>query len=163
MYIHGYGLIFWTPKYCLHPSSSSSSFRCCKTCFWNVLQGVLYSHTCSNPCLYKFFFEIIGVAIDFPLWKRTAFLCSWCTHNTIDTILQIMDSCLTTRGIFVIPSCVVVNQIRSEFLIFLGTLFQEDVCEVTFLCARLNFNILIIGNDFIRCAVCGLWIPFQKN
>ena len=46
-------LICWTPKYCRHPSSSS--FRCCPTWFFNVIQGVLYPHTCIIPCLSNTF------------------------------------------------------------------------------------------------------------
>ena len=68
-----------------------------------------------------------------------------------------------TRGIFVLPSCAVVTQIRSEFLTCLGALFQEDVCEVPFLCIRLNFNLLIIGDVLIRCAVFGLCNTLQNN
>ena len=42
-------LILWTPNYCRHPSSFY--FRCCPTWFCNVMQCVLYPHTCSTPCL----------------------------------------------------------------------------------------------------------------
>ena len=109
------------------------------------------------------FFESIGVAIALTLCKQNSFLCSWCTHNTLTIVLQIMESFLTTPWIFILPSCVFVTQIRSEFRIYIGVLFQEDVYEVPFLCIRLNFNILIIRDVLIRCTVCVWYSLFQNN
>ena len=127
------------------------------------MQGVLYPHICSTPCLSNNFVESIGVAIALTLCKQTSFLCNWCMHNNFSMILQIMESCFTPCGIFFLPSSLVVTQIRSEFITCLGALFQENLCKVTFLCIYLNLNLLIIGDVLIRWSVCGLCSTLQKN
>ena len=96
------------------------------------------------------FFKIVGVDIALPLCKLNAFLCRCCIHNTLSMLLQIMENCLKTCGVFVLPGCLVVTQILSEFITCLGALFQEYLCEVPFLCIPLNFNLLIIGDVLIR-------------
>ena len=127
------------------------------------MQGVIYPCTFSTPFLSNTFVKSIWVAISLPLCNQTALLCNWCTHNTLDMLFQIIKSCLKTCGIFVIPGFVVITQISSELLTCLSTLFQEVVCDVTFLYICFNFNLLVIYDVLIRCALYGLCSSFQKN
>ena len=158
-------LIFWIPNYCRHPSSStfSSSLRCCPTWFWNVMQGVLYPYTWSTPCLSNAFCRKYW-GCHFPYFVQTNFLLVKLVHAQNSCYYSPNNEELIDDSwdIF-LPSCVVVNQIRFEFLTCIGALFQEDVCKVPFLWVCLNFNLLIIGNVLINCAVCGMCSPFRNN
>ena len=121
-------LICWTPNYCRRPSYSS--FLCCTIWFCNVMQGVLYPHTCITPCISNTFGRKYR-GCHWPSFVKTNCLLVKLVHKQHSCYASPNNGeFLDDSWDFFPRSCVFVTQIRSEFLTCLGALFQEYVRKV---------------------------------